>query len=804
MVSVLQTSGVWLLLAIGCHDGQCLLVRHSVAAAADTPEMRVLDVNKFVSDQFLPINTVAVATRHVGAGTGESMGIVSFAWVPNSLLAVGYAAGPVLVFRVHCGGHVLTKHDIVKGDSPAQMLQFVSETRLVVVRNDELTVQAVEIGETNGLVRAVPTSSHRLAHQIVWLGCSPVIAGAGAAAFATHDTLNGGVALFVEQRPDGPLTGPLPVMASGAPQLVAAAHVSISPELSATVRLADEDGSVIMTAETVGPSVAMLRDMLAAGRETLEPPHARAFWKRGAEAGLVALAPLPQATDDEAAETMMQVCVERDCLGVLEGALRGGTASARATHLREWSKQFAARVIERGEKVLRRGELQAMEEQLALFGSLYRLQESLAFFSQGSEPLRVEAETFASRTLAHAQRLEVAIWMVNSDLLQLVETRRDFFPVSVIEATSRARRKALGDEFLFADYLWHHMNAGASTEPDGKLLWPPVSFVHILDAMASNLVAGPVRHAVLLYGLLDAAALGSERDAVERSTERLGASLGFSQQLERRVRAFWMIDRNLDTSKAASELAEVGFGEFSDAMGMLAVRRLRMASNAAASLTLMRSLPDPTTPDGIQTAVATYLACGDIHEALLLTRRVEKASDGAAFLLFLARCDREEGQLQRLIRLPLLREEENALFSFVGALAVESGRECRDVLVLYLLLRGRVIEATQLWGRIRSLVVVKRESVAKQLDELVGKASESIPACLSTNSSGVLMASLYQPPVFSVEPFNEEHTNNAPMDLVVSPVLGRSFSATSMMMEEESFGGAPLLSTPVRSIKKLK
>ena len=48
-----------------------------------------------------------------------------------------------------------------------------------------------------------------------------------------------------------------------------------------------------------------------------------------------------------------------------------------------------------------------MELTLALFGSLYRLQESLAAHAQDSEAVRFECESLAAVTLAQAQRLEV-------------------------------------------------------------------------------------------------------------------------------------------------------------------------------------------------------------------------------------------------------------------------------------------------------------------------------------------------------------------------------------------------------------
>jgi hypothetical protein len=300
--------------------------------------------------------------------------------------------------------------------------------------------------------------------------------------------------------------------------------------------------------------------------------------------------------------------VEHGCLGPLEQAVRYSGASARAIHVREWSKvwakrtmcllvcnlffkkRYASRLLERETLLYRndRENLAQLEFMFSLFGSLYRLQEVLASCA-ASESDRLESEVLAGRTLAHAQRLEVCIWMLTSGL-RLMRNEMEY-PFKVIESTSAARRRALGNDFLLIDHLWHHMNSGSASVPDGTFIWPPASFDVVLDAIAASLVIAPVRHSVLLYTLLDAAALGSASDLVEQCAKRLALHLGFSDVLERRVRAMWQVDRNVDTLKAAHELAEVGFGEFEEALGMLTVKKLRLANNPQASLIVLRFSP---------------------------------------------------------------------------------------------------------------------------------------------------------------------------------------------------------------------
>ncbi len=170
------------------------------------------------------------------------------------------------------------------------------------------------------------------------------------------------------------------------------------------------------------------------------------------------------------------------------------------------------------------------------------------------------------------------------------------------------------------------------------------------------------------------------------------------------------------------------------------------------------------------------------------------SDDVSGFLVLLTRCDREKGSLAKLVRLPLLVNEENALFSFLGALAAD-GRECRDLLVVYLLLRGRNTEANSLWSRIRPLV--RNPEQVKEMDAFIARAAVSIPNCLSSASSPLLMASLYSPPVFSVA---------AQRGAPEPPRPPSSFDFPEKMDIDggglSSFHSSTVLSTPVKSIRK--
>jgi hypothetical protein len=75
------------------------------------------------------------------------------------------------------------------------------------------------------------------------------------------------------------------------------------------------------------------------------------------------------------------------------------------------------------------------------------------------------------------------------------------------------------------------------------------------------------------------------------------------------------------------------------------------------------------------------------------------------------------------------------------------GREYRDLLVLYLMLRSRHVEAKSLWDRVKQIVSTKHPEQAKEIDAFVSGVSSLIPRCLQSGTSTILMASLYQPPV---------------------------------------------------------
>lgn len=155
VVRVLQMHAGWLLVAIGCEEGECYLVRQAVdGIGSSSVNTHMVQVDDFFSVEHLPANTVAVAVRHAAAGVGVNMRIVSFAWLPNQYLCVGYEAGAVLVNRVHGHGTVLTKYTMIDSDSAPLMMQFVSNTRLVVTRQDNSVLQLIHLSFANSLVAA--------------------------------------------------------------------------------------------------------------------------------------------------------------------------------------------------------------------------------------------------------------------------------------------------------------------------------------------------------------------------------------------------------------------------------------------------------------------------------------------------------------------------------------------------------------------------------------------------------------------------------------------------------------------------
>jgi hypothetical protein len=155
-VSVLHVHGSVMLIALGCVEGQCLLVKQSVHNLLNiSSSTRLVALDEFFGNEHLPVDAVAVAVRHVAAGVGERMRISSFAYLPNQYLAVGYEAGAVLVHRVFAQGHVLTKHTMIETDvSVPTIMVFASSSRLVVARDDNSRLELIHLSMSNSLVVA--------------------------------------------------------------------------------------------------------------------------------------------------------------------------------------------------------------------------------------------------------------------------------------------------------------------------------------------------------------------------------------------------------------------------------------------------------------------------------------------------------------------------------------------------------------------------------------------------------------------------------------------------------------------------
>lgn len=748
-VAVLQhwSSGLpWVLLAVGCEEGEVYLIRHALVSEG-TMAMRV-DLDAFFANEFLPPDCAAVAVRHVAAGVGEHMRVCNFAYFPHEFFAVGYAAGPVVVYRVKgSAGRVLTKHHVVPEQSSPLALHFVTPHRLVVARPQR--VELIEISVHNELVEAHVVSSKSFdGSSFLWLGGRDHLLS-----FALHNAVNGAVALRSEAHAERQFEFGAPHVIIGAsanaPSHVLAADVSLVSSDFVAVSVAGKDGRVVR-AHAFGAGPRLLREALVAGRMALEPPLSHALCKQAVAADFIGLEAIAGATDDEAAESIMEVCLEKDCLGVLQDVFHADGVSARATHVREWTRRYAAALLDPPAHPAPVAEadtpVAALEAKLALLGSLYRLQEFLAETTQGlGEPLRLEAERAAGKTLAHALRLEVVLALRVSHLSVLDAAQ---FPVQMLDASCRAQRKALGaNEYLFGDYLWHMMNTG-SGRPDGSHLWPPRSFDAILSLMAASPVLQWVKQAVLLYALLDAAHEGSATELVERNASKVISNLGMAAHLRRRVRALWMVDRNLDASRAASELASVGCGELggNESLGVVAAKRLLHHAHQRAALCVLRSLPGlPKSSDEAEIYFEAYLANGLVHQCLSLCRSLDTL---AAYLLFFAACDRR-GSLGLVARLSLSQREEDAFFSFVGALASDAGRECRDLLVIYLLLRERVLQAATLWQRIQANVA---PPAARQIEVMLATRIVDVPDCVAhpSQAPSSLSASSFDPPVLAL------------------------------------------------------
>lgn len=831
VVQVLQTNSggplEWLLIGIGCKRGECWLVRHSLSMQYEKD--LACTVESLLSHAFVPEGYNAAAGRHLPVGVGDDHTICSLAfWDEGCMLAAGFTNGYIVVHKWFQKGTFL-RHAVVAPEQaqhiPRRMC-FPSGERLIVARESHLDFYF--ISWPNDVMKAEAVASKHLGGsqnvEIVHLSCL-----AGRAAVALLDRTTGAVSVTGEAKADVPFefSALHTLVAPSAQSPTSSFAFYLSQTLdgsSASVRVAGRGKAVSVEALGAGPLV--LREAISAGRDALEPPLSFQLWKAAADAELLPLdfgRPLAGTSEDESAEVIMWLCLKKDCLAVLEDVLRVGGKAARAAHLRNWTHRYSEKALVEAEAVLKRFILNPaqqavkaeIEEVFSGLGSLYRLQESLAVAVQGLEQPRMEAEAAASKTLAHAQRLEIVMALFNGGLHILDQSE---FPCAEIASVCETRRKSAGKDhgYLLADYLWHAVNTGSGF-PDGKFLWPPQSFSHMTDSLASSHAPVHLKHAVFLYALLDASLHGSARDMIERCFGRVCQNLVISRPFERRVRGFWMIDSNVDVMKAALELADVGVSEVggNDAIGLICVRRLLSLGNPTAALCILRHFADPALHEDMDVHVTTYLACGMIHDALTLCRRRNHAP---SFMAFLSRCDREN-RLGDVVRVPLMTEEETMLFSFVGTLAAESGREMRDLLVLYLLLRSRNVEALQLWERVKSSVSARRPDQATFLNDLVTTVTSQAPDCLvrpTANSAALLTASLFLPPQYVTAgpyvPVSKEDDDvlaTAPIGMDLTPddeeLVASILNATNARPLSARAAAVPsdfsgLLSTPVTSV----
>lgn len=794
IVSVLQAGqsnskgpALWFLLAVGCANGRVVLVRPSLVSAVPREAAQWVPLEALLapnhSSLLVVVSSLAVFPSAVTA----------FAY-HDHLLAMGFERGDIVLRRLRLqNGYVSHYCTVLPGDNQAAVshLCFPARDRLVVGRSTAAVIgastgsakraeSAVAGGATDRLhlvllsemadntIRASEDEARmRVAAQGQQLLSVSASSQTGLVTYAVHERATGAVYMHAE-RASFQFPAPVALVAAGkgVSTRLAAFMLDVHSDLSVTMRLLGE-GGVLVSVERMGPAARIICEAVAARRAALELPLSQALLTQAVQAGL---AQRVGTTADECAEEMMRLCVEHGGLAVLQDALSASDSqTARSLHVRNWTERYAQLALAVADEMVvthwvsagaaadteqNAATLARMELTWARLGSLYRLQESLAIASRGaSEEARLASERDAALTQAHAQRLEMAAWLLEAGL-PLLNAQQ--FPVAVLDSTCRARREALarvqqfatGREYLFADHLWHAMNAGVFAPPDGSFLWPPESFRAAVDAMLrvpGNVpVPLPIKHAVLLYALLDAAALGSSRDEVERRAGFFSQHMCVAADVERRTRAFWMIDRNVDVERAADDLASVGLGSSlacvgGHSFGVLAVARLLYAKKPAAALTVLQRMGDPQAAADIDVYVATYLANALFHEAVLLCRRMLEAYSTAPLLRLFARCDRD-GLLGTLLGLPLNAAEETVLFSFVGAVASESAqRDNRDKLVVYLLMRSRVTEATELWARVRPAILAARPSDAAAVDRMVA-ASNAPPPFLAGNALSAVSA----------------------------------------------------------------
>lgn len=797
VVSVLQSAqgkskAAWMLIAIGCSNGHCVLVRHSLVMGRNQTEAQWVPLEKLLapyqSSLRVLVSTIAAGKHHATA----------FAFLPNSFLAIAHAKGGVQIRRLRMHNDFVQHGVVVIPDAqenmpPISTLAFGSRYRLLCGRTGHRDgsnlLQLILLSEVNDQL-----SAHAVPDKSVELGGSQELLGVlrtleGTVAYAALDRTSGAVFVWREADTEDFAFGPPHAVinafrGAGAAANVVAHWLDVKPDMSTVFRSVSRDG-VLVAVEALGRTALFMCEVIRAGRAALAFPLSKSFLEKAYTLGLLS-APLAVAEADDVdhcAQLMMALCVEHGGVPVLQDLLNAD-GSPGAPLLMQWASRYGqeelARVrllvqgywrqVDAGEFVARpeSGVVTAARIELAWsrLGSLYRLQESLAIAGRGhSEEVRVSLEHAASRTMAQAQQLEILAWLVDGRVYGVE------LPVKDIAAASRAQREvllrahqfgpAVAKELLFIDRLWHAMQAGTMSAPDGTHEWPPVGgFRAILDAVL--LVPGNVpvplvvKQAVLLYALLDAAW------ADKTQQTKWG---GFCQyvcmpkDVERRVRALWMIDRRVDMENAAEELASVGIGASLDVvggreLGVLAVSRFLYAGAPLLALNVLQRVPRPNTGLEIDVFVATYVACGLFSEALLLCREMHTEHSIAPLERLFARCDRDQ-MLGKLLVLPLNSIEEEVLFNFVGAIAsVSAPRDNRDKLVLYLLLRGRLLEATSLWGKVKERIATVRPGDAQKVDQLIVSASGSCPPSMLT---GVLpYESLSRPPLSFLSAAMEE------------------------------------------------
>jgi hypothetical protein len=107
------------------------------------------------------------------------------------------------------------------------------------------------------------------------------------------------------------------VMNANVPDSIGCVYVSLSADQSAIISVASTDG-IVSWSESFGPVVLLMREVLSQREMSLETPYARNIWKKAFELGEIQTSYTNASTDDEAAEVVMELCVQHNCLGVLE------------------------------------------------------------------------------------------------------------------------------------------------------------------------------------------------------------------------------------------------------------------------------------------------------------------------------------------------------------------------------------------------------------------------------------------------------------------------------------------------------